>query len=78
MRDSSDKNSEVPHCPGIHRAVLTGLLNFAFVPPISLLAKLAQMRFHLSAEFLDEKVLGATKSSPVSNLFSCVTGDWYS
>lgn len=67
MRDGSDKNSEVPHCPGIHGAVLTGLLSFAFVPPVSLLAELSQMRFHLSAEGLDEK-LGAAESSPPASV----------
>ena len=60
MRDGSDKNSKVPHCPGIHRAVLTWLLNFAFVHPVSLFAKLSQMRFQLSAEFWDEKAFSCS------------------
>lgn len=54
------RTRKVPRCPGIHSALLTRLLDFAFVPPISLSAKLSEMRFLSSVEFFfsDEKTPG--------------------
>lgn len=78
------RTRKVPRCPGIHSTLLTRLLDFAFVPPISLLAKLPEMRFLLSVEFLSfffglkdvggglGKV-GATTSSSVS---ICLAAKW--
>lgn len=61
MRDSGDKNSEVPHCPGIHRAVLTWLLDFCFCPSLFSLfsAKLSQMKFLTVDGVWDEKAAAA-------------------
>lgn len=55
------RTRKVPRCPGIHGALLTRPLDFAFVPPISVSAKLSEMRFLSSVEFFffsNEKMPG--------------------